>query len=224
MASLTLMKNGKELKMWKYDGLTYPDIGAEMLKHKRLGPILRAHMKGALMYENYLFLDALAAGVEINPLYRNFIATDARYRINVSGDIINPMIDAAKMGDFSSPIWDKSLRAAKFSVNYLIEVNVPPVALLKNTAFMAYHKSRKWKNKGSLIKKYKLSQETKKVAKILDMELTEDNYQTIAKAAVALQYEPKSDLKEITAIANSSKKKKSASSVKSAIMKAFKIK
>ncbi|WP_299611500.1 hypothetical protein [uncultured Tateyamaria sp.] len=207
--------------MWKYDGLTYPDVGVEMLKHKKLGPILRAHMKAQLMAENYLFIDAMGANMKTKTIYDRFIDSSSAEAVNISHTMREPMIRAAEIGDFSSPIWVKSLKPVYREVNKLIATNIFPSTLVKNKAFRAYHNSRKWKNKANLINKYKLRKETKKVAKILDMELTADNFEIIAEAAAALEYEPKSALKPITLIANSSKKKQSANSVKAAIRKSF---
>lgn len=206
--------------MWKYDGLTYPEVGMDMLKHKTLGNILRMELKLRQASENYLFLDALGK-VETKKLYGLFIDPDAKTSVNISGAMRKPMVLAAELGDFSSPIWTKSLKIVKAEVLRMLSGNVSNEELLKNRNFMAYHKSRKWQNKGSLIRQYKLSKETKITAHMLKLDLTDATYEAIGEAALALQYEPKAALKPITILVKSSKKKHNAASIKSAIQKNF---
>ena len=207
--------------MWKYDGLTYPDIGEEMLKHKTLGKILRAELKASMFEENYLFLDALRNGTRLHDIYDTYLASGSPQEINISSATMGPMRAAAEMGDFSSPIWIKKLKTARSEINLLIKANLEPRDLTKNTAFKAYHKSRKWQNKGSLIKKYQLSKEVKKVAEFLNLDTSDKTYEAIAEAAAALHYEPKGAQKPITILVNASDKKLNSNSIKNAILKSF---
>ena len=207
--------------MWKYDGQTYPDTGEDMLKHKVLGKILRAELKAKRFEENYLFLDALRAGTKLSVIYATFLASGSSQEINISAATMNPMRDAAKMGDFSSPIWIKQLKKARSEISQLINVNFTPNDMMKSKAFTAYHKSLKWQNKASLIKKYKLSKEAKKVAEFLNLDTSDKTMEAIAEAAAALHYQPTGAQKPITYLTTASKKKHNSSSITNAIMKSF---
>ena len=195
--------------MWSYDGLKYPNIGPEMLKHKTLGPILRAELKLKGMDELYLFLDAIVARKPVKAIYTEFIDDTGRHPLNISFSMRDQMKPAADMGDFSSPAWANYLKDVLKEVMKLLKGNYTTSELLKNKAFMAYHKSRKWQNKGSLIRLYKKRKETKKVADFLKIDDKDLTFDLICEAAAALQYEPKSALKPIKDIAKKTKKKPS---------------
>ena len=94
---------------FKIGGLSYPDVGTNMLKDKTLGPILRSVMRVNMQQENYMFLDAVAKGESYSNLYNGFIdGKKAKRMINIGSATRRPMDQAGAMGNFyDKKLWKK---------------------------------------------------------------------------------------------------------------------
>ncbi len=209
---------------FKIEGHTYPNVGTPMLKHKKLGPILRAIMRSKMQQENYLFLDAVPKfGKHYSKMYWMFIDEEkAKHPINIGGPIRNPMRDAAAIGNFyDKKLWKKGIEDAVGEIEALVQANYTPTVLMENKAFRAYHNSKMWYNRASLYRKWKTSKEMKKVRKFLDVSEDIVSMEQLGEAYAALQYNPKESKGALATIANATGKK--ARDVKSAFAKAFRI-
>lgn len=193
---------------FKIDGLTYPDVGSDMLAHKTLGPILRSVMKAHAHKENYLFLDAVAKGEKPSNLFKGFIdQKKAKYGINISGSLRQPMQDAGDMGNFyDKKLWKDGIKAAVAEVNRLVALNITEQKLLENKAFRAHHQARMWKNRANLYKKWRKMQEMKKVRKFLGDTNDAEFHSQIAEAYAALKYKPKASKQPLAKIASAAGK------------------
>jgi len=129
---------------FKIDGLSYPDVGSEMLKHKKLGPILRAVMRANMQQDSYLFLDAVAKRENYSNLYKGFIdGAKAKNMINISNKVRSPMDEAGRMGNFyDKKLWKKGIEAALSEINDLVGGNIGEKELMLNKAFRAHHYGR----------------------------------------------------------------------------------
>ncbi len=193
---------------FKIDGLTYPNVGSDMLAHKTLGPILRSVMRAHSHQENYMFLDAVAKGEKPSNLFKGFIdQKKAKYMINLSSSVRKPMQDAGDMGNFyDKKLWKTGIKAAAAEINGLVDSNVSPKVLMENTAFRAHHHARMWKNRANLYKKWKKMQEMKKVFKFLGDTQDAEFYSQVSEAYAALKYKPKASKRPLDKIASAAGK------------------
>lgn len=205
---------------FKIDGLSYPDVGEDMLKHKTLGPILRSVMRVDMCQENYLFLDAVAKREKLSSLYNGFISTNAKYCINLGANTRKSMVDAGEMGNFyDKKIWKKGIASAVGEINSLMESNITLDKLMANKAFRAHHNARIWYNRKNFYKQWKKTKEMKKVEKFLGA--TKDNMKMddLYDAYAALKYNPKASNKSLKTVASAVGK--APREVKSAFGKVF---
>ena len=209
---------------FKVDGLSYPDVGSEMLKNKKLGPILRAVLRSNMQQENYLFLDAVAKREGYSNLYKGFIdGAKAKNMINISNKVRSPMDEAGRMGNFyDKKIWKKGIDSAVGEINNLVSSNVGEKELMQNKAFRAHHYGRMWYNRANFYKKWKKTKEMKKVEKFLGVTGDTMTQNALAEAYAALKYNPKASKKALDAVATASGNK--PRDVKSQITKVFKFK
>lgn len=193
---------------FKIDGLTYPDIGDDMLRHKTYGPILRSVMRADMQQENYLFLDAVAKGEKYSALFHGFIdAKKAKNMINIASAVRDPMQTAGDMGNFyDKKIWKKGITAARSEINRLVNANITSEILLANTAFRAHHNARMWKNRVNVFKSSKTKSEMKKVKKFLGDTQEPIPMEALNEAYAALKYKPKEVKKAIQGVAKASGK------------------
>lgn len=206
------------------DGLKYPDPGADMLKHKKLGPILRSVMRTQMSQENYLFLDAVAKGESYSSLYKGFIdSAKAKHMINIPSSIRAPMEEAGKMGNFyDKKLWKDGIKSAVGSINSFVNINFTETQLMANKAFRTYHYNRMWYNRANLYKKWKLDQRMKKVKKFLGETQDPIPMEALNEAYAALKFNPKKSKEAIAKVATASGK--SPRDVQSTFKKIFKIK
>lgn len=188
---------------FKIGGLSYPDVGTNMLKDKTLGPILRSVMRVNMQQENYMFLDAVAKGESYSNLYNGFIdGKKAKRMINIGSATRRPMDQAGAMGNFyDKKLWKKGIEQAVADIETLVQNNITEKELMANKAFRAHHHGRIWYNRKNFYKQWKKQKEMKKVEKFLGatdkVMKTKDLYDAYA----ALKYNPKASKKPLQAVA-----------------------
>lgn len=192
----------------KIDGLSYPKVGREWLKHKTLGPILRAVLRAQMRQDSSLFLDAVLKGENYSNLYKGFIdGTKAKYMVNISSAVRAPMDQAGKMGNFyDKKIWKKGIAAAVSEIENLMQANVAEKELKANKAFRAHHYGRMWYNRANFYKKWQKGKEMTKIKKFLGDTDGMVPLGQLNELYAALKYNPKASKKSLDAVATASGK------------------
>lgn len=109
--------------MPKYDNITYPEGGIDILNDSTLGPMFRKFLNNKMADENYRFLDAAARKMDPKKHYPIFFDDRGRYSINVAGPVKQKAAKLAEANNWKPAVWKSLYTESRNTIDLLLQQN-----------------------------------------------------------------------------------------------------